>query len=270
MRPLVVLDTETATLQGPPHLLEVGAVRVEQGEVVAHLSSLVLPEVPIDPEATAVHGIRDEDVRDAPEAREVLTELCALVGDAWMVAHGARFDARVLGFAYHRAGLPPPPGPVVDTLPLARKALPESPDHRLETLIRLLDLEVEEHHRALPDAVACWQVLEACIDRLGGEAGLGDGSLLAPGGAPLTIAGAGPRISRRLPARLRALERACAAGTAVVLHYGEADSAPAHLPVVPRLLYDGRERAYLEGLCERSGALKTYRLDRIRRVEPAR
>ena len=65
-QPLVILDTETATLRGAPHLLELGAVRVERGEIQERFEALVRPEVPIDPEASDFHGIGPEHVADAP------------------------------------------------------------------------------------------------------------------------------------------------------------------------------------------------------------
>ena len=64
--PIVILDTETANLRVAPHLLELGAVRVQDGEIVDQFESLVCPEVEIDPDATAIHGIEEDDVRDAP------------------------------------------------------------------------------------------------------------------------------------------------------------------------------------------------------------
>src|SRR6185295_7974553 len=97
-RPLVFLDTETATLRGAPHLLEIGAVRVVEGEVVDRFDSLVRPQVPIEEGASVIHGIVDEDVRDAADAREVLERFGAWVGADPMAAHNARFDAGVIGF----------------------------------------------------------------------------------------------------------------------------------------------------------------------------
>ena len=61
---LVILDTETATFDGPPHLLELGAIRVQEGEVVDQFLSFVCPQVPIQDEATNFHGITEEVVRE--------------------------------------------------------------------------------------------------------------------------------------------------------------------------------------------------------------
>lgn len=263
---LVCIDTETATLSGPPHLLELGAVRVVEGEIVEHFCELVLPAVAIDPEATSIHGIEESDVRAARPAAEVLARFTAWLEGDWMAAHHAPFDARVLAFEYARAGIEAPSKPLIDTLRLARRALPEAPDHKLETLGEHLGLEEQERHRALPDAVWCWKVLEACVERFGGD--LSPAGLLArSGGAPITLAGAAPRAGRALKPRLRELERACGARARVTLHYGDPGTPPVALAVIPWLLFEQRERTYLEAECCASGTLKTYRLDRIQRLQ---
>lgn len=262
-RPLVVLDTETATLRGAPHLIELGAIRVDDGEVVETFERLVRPEVPIEPDATAIHGITDEDVRSADPAPTVLAEFAAWAGRDWLAAHNAPFDARVLAFEYARAGLDPPPGPFLDTLKLARRHLPDSPDHRLETLRQMLELEEGPAHRALPDAVYCWQVLEAIVERRGG--GFDPAGLLTECGAPLTIPASFP-APPRLPRRLRPLAEALRAGGEVTILYGEDETAPAPIALRPRFLYASQGKGYLEAECLASGTLKTYRLDRVRRV----
>jgi DNA polymerase-3 subunit epsilon len=119
-RPLVCLDTETATLGGPPHLVELGAVRIVDGEVADHFVSFVRPLVEIDPDATAIHGITEEDVAGADAAPEVLARFLDWLGDDWMAAHNAPFDARVLAFELARADLPAPAQPLLDSLRLAR------------------------------------------------------------------------------------------------------------------------------------------------------
>ena len=148
---------------------------------------------------------------------------------------------------------------------IARKLLPESPDHKLETLADHLGLEEAEHHRALPDAVWCWKVLEACLERSPGQRSPA-GLLTLQGGTPITLGSCAPRPGRALKPRLRSLERACAARERVTLLYGGASAAPVPLQVVPWLLYAQAEHSYLEAECCSSGVLKTYRLDRIQRV----
>jgi DNA polymerase III epsilon subunit-like protein len=264
-RPIVFLDTENAAAHGAPHLCEVAGVRVAGGEVVDHFAELVRPEVPLDPEVIDVTGLDERDLADAAPAGEVLGRFFGWIGDDWMAAHRAEVDAAVLGFEAARHGLAVPGGPLIDTLALARALIPEAPDHKLATLVDHLELDVDGRHRALPDAVACWKVFEECVARL--EPGAGPAELLTRAGRPVTIASAGPRTPRLAP-RLRALEAACRSGDAVRLCYGDASlgEAPAWLAVRPRVLFELGRKAYLEAECQRSGTLKTYRLDRVQRV----
>jgi DNA polymerase III epsilon subunit family exonuclease len=265
-RPIVILDTETTGLFGAPHLLELGAVRVLDGEICDQFESLVCPQTEIEPGATEIHGIRQEDVREAPLVGEVLAAFRDWAGDDWLAAHNAPFDATVLAFEYARCGEPPPPGVFLDSLKLARKLIPESIDHKLDTLCQHLDLEEGPHHRALSDAVYCWKVIEECLARQednGTSPSLTD--LLSLCGGPLTIAGSTPPPPRPTR-RLRPLVEAVKSGEDVILVYGEGDQHPVSLPVRPRFLYQRRKAGYMEAECQRSATLKTYRLDRVQRV----
>jgi DNA polymerase III epsilon subunit-like protein len=263
-RPLVFLDTETATLFGAPHLLELAAIRVEGGEVVDRYDTLVRPQVPVEEGVTAIHGIRDEDVREAPDAGTAVGAFASWLGDTPVAAHGARIDAGVLAFECVRFGLSLPAAPMIDTVKLARELLPDAPDHRLQTLCQILDVETTVYHRALPDAVSCWKVLEACVERLPPERERTFDGLLALHGSPITIAGSKPRAPKIVP-RLRPLEEACRNGSRLSILYGE-ESGLARLSVSPKILFESKRRGYMEGECARSGLLKTYRLDRIHKI----
>ncbi len=268
-RPLVLVDTETATSAGTPHLLEIGALRIVDGEVVDQFDSLVRPEVPVEPATTEIHGLTDDDVRQAEPAAVVVGRFLEWLGEDWLVAHDARKDARFLGFECLRAGIEAPEQPWLCTLKLSRKLLPEASSHRLFDLLE--DLEVDgldegPRHRALADAAWTFQLLEALVERAGGWAAVTGPELLARAGSPVTVRGSAPQPPARLKPRLRALAEACEEGRAVEILYGERSQNPALLPLVPRLLFQEGGRAYLEGECRSSGLLKTYRLDRVQRV----
>lgn len=264
-RPLVFLDTETATTHGPPHLIELACVRVVDGDAVDQFCELVRPEVPIDERATEVHGLVVDDLRTADGAPEVLHRFCEwLEPDDWIVAHNAKFDAHVLGFELARARIEPPRNTLFDSLKLARKGLPESPDHKLETLIEHLGLDVETTHRALADAVACWQVFEAALANLCDpptESAVLEHAMI--GG---TLAEHLPLPPSRLKRTVRRLERAATDERIVTLVYGDETARPSELAVLPKLLYAREKKGYLEGECQSSGVLKTYRLDRIHKI----
>jgi DNA polymerase III epsilon subunit family exonuclease len=266
-QPLVIIDTETATLRGAPHLLELGAILVVDGEIAERFEALVRPEVPVDPLASDFHGIFESMIVDAQPAASVLEQFSAWVQDHPLVAHNADFDGRVLAFEYSRARQSPPPGVLIDTLKLARKCLPESPDHKLQTLCEHLQLEQGTHHRALADAVWCWQVLEACLERMEPSPTTLAG-LIAAAGASTSIADCQPRVRALLKQRHRPLEHAIQSREPVTLVYGETDTSPVPLSVLPRVLYDMGARSYLEAECLASGTIKTYRLDRVHKVHP--
>ncbi|MFT7485624.1 MAG: DNA polymerase III epsilon subunit-like protein [Candidatus Paceibacteria bacterium] len=266
---LVILDTETATLMGAPHLLELGAIRVTDGEIEDQFESLVCPQVEIEAGATEIHGIRQEDVRNAPLTGEVLKEFTAWAGESWLAAHNTGFDASVLAYEYARHHVTPPPGVFIDSLILARKFIPESIDHKLLTLCQHLELEEGPHHRALSDAVYCWMVIEECMHRMG-EAG--DPSwieLAALCGSPTSIDSAMPRVPS-LKSKFRELERSLGSNSdeELTLLYGDTNSTPTSLGVRPRFLYQRNKTGYLEAECLRSNTLKTYRLDRVQKVLP--
>jgi DNA polymerase III epsilon subunit-like protein len=264
---LIAFDVECTGLSGAPHLLELGAVRIEDGEVQDHFQSLVAPLVPIEPEAYAVHGIDEEAVRSAPFAAKALAEFFEWIGDAPLLAHNGRVDAHVLAFECARAGISGPSNPIYDSLALARKAWPDSPDHRLDTLVEYLNLESDDLHRALPDAMACWQVSAASLEQLEAGEGFTHAQLAGWSSNPTSIAKRMPVRPIRKPSLLRKLDQAQTADQALTLVYGDKINPPARLQVYPKLMYRANQHDYLEGECQRSGTLKTYRVDRIIKVE---
>ena len=267
---LAFVHAEPATLVGPGHLVELAAVRIVDGDAEDTFHELVRPLVPIDPEASATHGIGDEDVRNARLTHEVLADWFAWLGDAWLVGHGAgatHDPLDLLGFEIARHRIEPPDLPTVDSRSLAQRALDDVSGYDLESLIEELEIEVDVAHRGLGRAVAVWQVVEISLDRLG-HAEASGGTALLNAGATIQSLAAAPAPPHWKPTRRRKLERAALTASPVRLHYGAEGAPAARLEVIPGVLFLDKERGYLEAECVRSGTLKTYRLDRIHRVEP--
>jgi DNA polymerase III epsilon subunit-like protein len=163
----IVFDTETATRFHPHHLLELGAVKLVDGVETDCYSRLVRPRVAIDPATTQVHGIRDQDVLDAPYSETILPEFLHWCGAVQrFVAHNSPFDAAVLAHEGARTGIALPKVRFLDTLKLARKAIQDSPNHRLGTLATHLAIPAGRAHRALDDARVCAALLQVCAQRL--------------------------------------------------------------------------------------------------------
>jgi DNA polymerase-3 subunit epsilon len=163
----LAVDTETNGLAGDLcELTEVGAVVVGGGECHDVWESLVRVERPLSRGIERFTGITQAMVDSAPPPDEVLAELEELMRDRVLVAHNSRFDTRVLRQAFERAGLDWPDPPTLCTVSLARRFAPLIRKRGLAVLADALGIEVDEVHRALPDALTCGRVFCALFPRL--------------------------------------------------------------------------------------------------------
>lgn len=153
----VSIDLETTGLNPKrDRIIEIGAIRVEQGEITGEFSTYVNPGRKLEERITALTGIRNEDLEDAPELDEIFPELLEFLGDLSLLGHRILFDYSFLKKAavdrkltFERSA--------VDTLQIARKYLPDLPHRNLEYLCRYY--EIPHHaHRALEDAKATDQL----------------------------------------------------------------------------------------------------------------
>ena len=153
----VSIDLETTGLNPKrDRIIEIGAIRVEQGQIVEEFSTFVDPGRKLEERITELTGIRDEDLADAPELDVVFPVLLEFMGELPLLGHRILFDYSFLKKAavdrklkFERSA--------VDTLQIARKYLPELPHRNLEYLCRYY--EIPHHaHRALEDAKATDQL----------------------------------------------------------------------------------------------------------------
>lgn len=151
----VVVDLETTGREiGSAEIVEIAAVRVRDWEIVAEFHRLVKPRVPIEPEASAVHGYRAADVETAAHFEAVWPEFRAFAGTDTLVAHnGYQFDFPILGRMIKSLGDEPPGAPggfvTFDTLPLARALRIGSA--KLEHLAEKFGVDKGTPHQALWD-----------------------------------------------------------------------------------------------------------------------
>ncbi len=156
MSVIVSLDFETAD-NGPDSTCAIGMARIENGVVGDVLYSLIRP-----PRRrmlyTWVHGLRWDDVKDAPTFAELWPALERFIeGADHLLAHNAGFDRRVLRACCEAAGLSVPLPPFLCTLKGSRKAL-KLPSHKLSALCEYFGIALEHHH-ARSDAVAAAYIL---------------------------------------------------------------------------------------------------------------
>lgn len=162
---LVAVDTETTGLQWHDRLVEVGAVRFRGDRVIARWQRLVNPRRNIPANVVALHGLTDDVVATAADAREVLADFQRFCGDTPLLAHNARFDRDLLAAEFVRAGLLLPNNRLYCTWRLAKRCVPDAPRHGLAVLAEHLGLPGRSTHRALPDAELTRELFLACRNR---------------------------------------------------------------------------------------------------------
>ncbi|MFI5942238.1 exonuclease domain-containing protein [Streptomyces uncialis] len=158
---LLVVDVE-GNGANPPDLVEIAAIPVENGEPQpdALREWLIRPPAPIPPRITRIHGITNDMVTGAPAWVEVAGEVGSVLDSAWICAHSAGVEYGVL--TRHLPGWQP--AGVIDTLRLAKAALPGHKGFGLDPLIQHAGIELDSvagtRHRAGYDAHATALLLQ--------------------------------------------------------------------------------------------------------------
>lgn len=164
---VVVLDTETTGFSfNHDELIQIAAARMKNGVITEWYVTFVNPDRPIPEEVAHLTNIHDDDVVDAPSPDEALTGLVEFVGDSYVVAHNANFDRT---FTTKRASGESLKNNIwVDSLDLARIALPRMNSHRLLDLVRAFG-GPDSTHRADEDVTATclvYRILLAAVKNM--------------------------------------------------------------------------------------------------------
>lgn len=168
----VVFDTETTGKSNSDRICEIAAVRVVDGKIVDRFEQLACPEMDIPRDATAIHGIHNYEVRNAPLVGEVLQAFKQFVGLFPLMAHNAAFDVRMLRNESERTNVQLPFVPVYCSWKIAKAVLPKSKmkvSHALSALIERYRVERVRAHRAMPDVLGLVGVLRGLARDLARE-----------------------------------------------------------------------------------------------------
>lgn len=148
----VVFDIETTGFSPVNNkIIEIGAVKIRQGEITDRFSVFVNPGVPIPFEIEKLTSINDSMVMDAPPIEVILPQFLDFCQDAVLVAHNANFDMSFIMENAKRQGLSRK-FTFVDTLGIARVLLTHQAKHTLDAVAKTLSISLENHHRAVDDA----------------------------------------------------------------------------------------------------------------------
>lgn len=152
--PVVFVDIET-TGGGyrNSRVLEIAAIRYENGEITEEFSTLLDPETRVPSFITGITGITDHDVVGAPKFRDVADKLADILDGAVFVAHNVNFDYSFIKNEFAMIGVPFSMKKLC-TVRLSRHLYSYEKGHSLEKLILRHSIPFENRHRALDDAKA--------------------------------------------------------------------------------------------------------------------
>lgn len=191
----IVADTETTGVSNDDVIIEIGAVKVKDWEIVSMFQTFIRPKKyanEIDPfdntgdyvwngnkrvnlipeDAKKINHITNNMLKDAPNELEGLTLFKDFIQDDLVLFHNAGFDTRMINAGYKRCFGGTLPNPVGDTLKIARKLYPDLKCHKLENLANMFGVINESAHRATDDAKTTFLVLKRMLQASEGQTGL--------------------------------------------------------------------------------------------------
>lgn len=160
----VVFDLETTgTSPMNDSIIEISAVKVADRKVIDTFTSLVNPERLIPYYATAVNGITDDMVRNEPTLDVILPQFVDFIGNEVLAGHNIHcFDMKFIWKAAESMYGKTITNNYLDTLPMARKRLPQLAHHRLVDIAAYYKISTAGAHRALNDCI----MNQLCLERL--------------------------------------------------------------------------------------------------------
>ena len=162
----VMFDIETTGLSCVmDKIIEIGAVKYKNGEILDRFDTFVDPEMPIPEEIVKLTSITDSDVVGAPKIAEALKGFLDFCGDRPLVAHNASFDTSFIRTACAEQGIEFG-NTYIDTYAMSRFVNPELKKHKLDTLQEYFGLEDFDHHRADADSEILAKIFDKMVAKL--------------------------------------------------------------------------------------------------------
>ena len=168
----VVFDTETTGFYaGSDQMIEIGAVKIKNGEITDRFDELINPNRKLPPKIVELTAITDDMLKDCEDEKTVTKKFLKWANDLPMVAHNAKFDISFMRAACSKYDLGEFNYTVLDTMSMARMLYPSWINHKLSTLVKNLEVPWDEdkHHRGDYDAegtaIAFYKMCKTLCDR---------------------------------------------------------------------------------------------------------
>ena len=161
----VVIDVETTGLDYTrERIIEFAGVKLVNGKVKEKFETLINAQQHIRKSSQAIHGISEDDLKDAPLEEEIYPKIFEFIGDATIVAHNAIFDYSFLNRTSKRLYDKPIQNNYVDTQMMFKEVYPQYESCGLDSLVSVFKGSNKHRHRAMGDAMAlakCYPKLKA-------------------------------------------------------------------------------------------------------------
>lgn len=157
----VVIDIETTGFS-PTYdsIIELGAIKIENGEIIDTFHSLIKPNTQVNSFISSLTGISNKMLESAPTIHEPLRQFIEFVSDEIVVGHNVHFDANFIYDNTLREFDVFFKNDLIDTMRISKKLLPELEHHQLYELINYFKIKYQEIHRAKSDCFYTYKVFE--------------------------------------------------------------------------------------------------------------
>jgi len=261
--PVVAFDTETSGAYPlEAEIVEFGAVKWFKGQIVDRFQTLLKPAVPMVQENINIHGITNEMVADAPKMSTQILPICDFIDGSILIAHHAPFDLGFLALEIEKAGLQFPKNVHLCSSLLSR-ALLATTNHKLQTLVKELNLVGGDAHRAYDDAYACFQVFQKCAEKLGDDATLARLKKVQSKKINWTDYSVFLNSDLKIKALLNAIQNQ----KTIKIVYDGGKTKNELRPVTPKGIVRNPDGDYLNAICEIDHQRKRFYLSKIKDFE---
>ncbi len=162
----VIVDLETTGLSPLRNeIIEIGAIKVRDNEIIDRMDILVKPQVAVSPFITRLTGITNKMLEDAIGIKEALEMFRNFASDSTLMAHNARFDMGFLNSNFERHFKCTLENKCLDTLTLSKQYVKGIPNYKLETLANHFDVNYIGAHRSLKDCEITYEVYKNIVNK---------------------------------------------------------------------------------------------------------